>query len=248
MIEKLAMNSANTFLATFTTIEKWLRKTANADRFATFHQLVDRVAATNRAVLRYRNDLKEYADLRNAIIHERTDSHVIAEPNARAVADFERLCATLLVPPTVLPMFQRRVETLTTKDTVGAAVTIMGRGSFSQLPIVSDNTVEELLTAATVARWLASEVVNELVNPWETKIELALQYTEDQDHYCFLTRTATLFDALSKFDEFVERGKGLDAVLVTNDGRRNQKLLGILTIYDVPQILSATGLKRVPVE
>jgi len=239
------MDTSTAFLATFATIEKWLRRTANEDRSATFYQLVDRVAAKNRAVARYCNDLKEYADLRNAIIHERTDGHVIAEPNARAVADFERLCSTLLNPPTVIPMFQLSVKTLTTKDSVGEAVTIMRDGSFSQLPILSGDTVEELLTAETVARWLAAEVANELVNLWETKIELVLQHTEDPNHYCFLPRGATLFDALAKFDQFVEKGKDLDAILITNDGRRDQKLLGILTIYDVPQILAATGLKRV---
>ena len=134
---KACMDTSTAFLATFATIEKWLRRTANEDRSATFYQLVDRVAAKNRAVARYCNDLKEYADLRNAIIHERTDGHVIAEPNARAVADFERLCSTLLNPPTVIPMFQLSVKTLTTKDSVGEAITIMRDGSFSQLPILT---------------------------------------------------------------------------------------------------------------
>ncbi len=239
------MLNSDAFLAIFSAIESWLRQQVDADRSASFYQLVDRVATRNRAVARYRDDLKEFADLRNAIVHERSDGHVIAEPNERALADFERIRGALLNPPAVIPQFQISVKSRTTTDSVGDAVTDMRNGSFSQLPILSDGNVVALLTAETVVRWLASEVHNELVSPWETKIQLVLPHTEDADHYCFLSRRATLLDALSKFEDFAARGKDLDAILISQDGKPEQQLLGILTIYDLPAILEALGLKRV---
>ena len=56
------------FLRVFSSIESWLRQQVDADRSTLFYQLVDRAAAKNRAVVRYRDDLKEFADLRNAIV------------------------------------------------------------------------------------------------------------------------------------------------------------------------------------
>jgi CBS domain-containing protein len=189
--------------------------------------------------------LKEFADLRNAIVHERTDGHVIAEPNDRALAELDRLRTALMNPPTVIPKFQITVRSRTLTDSVGEAVTDMRNGSFSQLPILTGGRVVALLTAETGVRWLASEVMNELVSPWETKIEQVLPHTEDLEHYCFLSRRATLLDALSQFEDFAARGKDLDAILISHNGKPEQELLGILTLYDLPAILEATGLKRV---
>ncbi len=239
------MQNSEAFLAHFSAIESWLRQQAEADRSISFYQLVERAASRNRAVARYRDDLKEFADLRNAIVHERTDGHVIAEPNNLAVTDLERLRSTLLNPPTVIPKFQIAVRLRTATDSVGDAVTEMRDGSFSQLPILSNGKVVALLTSETVVRWLASEVLNQLVSPWETSIEQVLPYTEDQDHYCFLSRRATMLDALSRFEDFAARGKDLDAILISQDGKPEQQLLGILTLYDLPAILEVLGLKRV---
>jgi len=239
------MLNSDAFLRIFSAIESWLRQQVDADRSTSFYQLVDRAAAKNRSVARYRDDLKEFADLRNAIVHERTDGHVIAEPNDRALAEFDRVRTALLNPPAVIPKFQLKVRSRTLTDSVGEAVTDMRNGSFSQLPILSGERVIALLTAETVVRWLASEVVNELVSPWETKIEQVLLHTEDLDHYCFLSRGATLLDALSRFEDFAARGKDLDAMLISHDGKPEQQLLGTLTLYDLPAILEALGLKRV---
>ena len=60
------MRNSDTFLTIFSAIESWLRQQACSDRSASFFQLVDGVAFRNRAVTRYRDDLKEFADLRNA--------------------------------------------------------------------------------------------------------------------------------------------------------------------------------------
>lgn len=240
------MLNSDTFLGTFSAIESWLRKQVKVDRSTPFPQVVERAAIKNSAVRRYANELKEFADLRNAIVHERTDGHVIAEPNDRALAEFERIRIALLTPPFVIPKFQRTVRTRTFSDSVGDAVTDMRSGSFSQLPILSGTKVCALLTAETVVRWLASEVENELVSPWETKIEQILSHTEDpKNHYCFLARSATLHDALSLFEDFAARGKDLDAILISHDGSAEQQLLGILTLYDLPAILEELGLKRV---
>lgn len=239
------MRNSEKFIATFAAVEDWLRKQADADRSISFYQLVERAASSNRAVYRYRDDLKDFADLRNAIVHERKDGRIIAEPNDEAVAEFDRIRRALLLPPTVVPQFQRPVRTRNVDEAVGQAVSDMRAGSFSQLPILANGRVVALLTAETVVRWLASEVRNELVSLLETKIESVLPHTEDPDHYCFLSRNATLQEAITCFEDFTTRGKDLDAILISQDGKPDQKLLGILTVYDLPAILETLGLRRI---
>ncbi len=238
------MRNSDHFLDYFTTIEKWLRTAAGADRSVPFTRVVSQVATQNRAVKKFQDDLREYADLRNAIVHERGGGHVIAEPNDRAVAELARICKSLMEPPSLIPKFQISVRARTMDESIGEAVRDMRQGSFSQLPILNDGVVTAVLTTETVARWLALEFDNDVVSLLETKISQVLPHTEDNDHYCFLSRQATLLDALFEFEKFASRGKDLDAILITNDGKPNQQMLGIITLFDLPVILAELGLKR----
>lgn len=240
----IPLRNSDAFLAIFTDVEKWLRAIAGMDKGVPLFQVIEKAAAKDARVRRYRDDLKEYADLRNAIVHERSDCHVIAEPNERALADFQRIRSALLEPPKVIPLFQREVKSRDTTDSVGNAVVDMRAGSFSQLPILRNGEVIAVLTSETVVRWLASEVANDLVSLMDTPISVVLGHMEDEEHYAFLPRTASLHEAITQFESFASRGKTLDAVLITAAGRPNQKLLGILTIYDFPVVLEALGLRR----
>ena len=240
------MANSDTFLAIFSELESWMRQQTDADRSTPFYRLIDRASQNNRAIGRYRDDLKEFADLRNAIVHERSDGHVIAEPNARALADFQRIRNALIVPPMVLPMFSSTVVVRAASDSVGVAVTDMRFGSFSQLPILSEGKVVALLTAETIVRWLATELKSDIASPWETKLSAVIGHAEHTDHFCFLSRRSTLLDALFQFEDFSARGRTLDAILISEGGKPEQKLLGILTIFDLPAILEALGLQRGP--
>jgi hypothetical protein len=61
--------------------------------------------------------------------------------------------------------------------------------------------------------------------------------TEDPDNVVLLARTATIFDAKERFDDYYRRGKSLDAIVITDAGRPRDKPLGIITIFDYPNLL-----------
>lgn len=238
------MKNSESFLVIFSEIEQWLRTQTGSDRSASFYELVSRAGDKSSAVRRHQVALKEYADLRNAITHERTDNHVIAEPNERAITDFLRIRNTLLQPAKLIPRFQRGVKARPSSDPIGHAIQDMQEGSFSQMPIINDDRVTSLLTTETVVRWLASEVKNELVSLLDTPISRVLPHVENTEHYCFMGRNESVHEAITRFEDFSSRGKDLDAILITNDGKPEQSLLGILTVYDLPDLLKEAGLNR----
>lgn len=233
------MSQSEPFLKAFANLEKWLRQLTNSERAIPFYQVVDRAAERDAAARRYRDDLKEFADLRNAIVHERTDGHPIAEPNARVVEDIQRLEALLTSPPKVIPFFQRKVVSAEDNWPLSRAVKLMEARTFSQLPVTSSNRFVALLTANTITRWLGAKAGDDIVSINETTVAEVLNHTEDSENHVFFGRHASLFDALAKFDDFEERGKPLDAILITHGGKATDSLLGIITVYDVPKILRA---------
>jgi predicted transcriptional regulator len=229
-------NSEN-FLNSFNEIEHYLRKVTNEVKETSFYALIDKASLSNSAVKHFKDDLKEFADLRNAIIHERTDNHVIAEPNDRTVRELNNIALLLLQPPKVSSFFRNKVFKLFSKDPIAKAVEFMYVKSFSQVPIYEDKNFIGLLTSNTIARWLGASVRDDIFSLEETSISMVLkEYTEDKDNCEFLNRTATLFDVLKKFQEYETKGKRLDAILITANGKPDEELLGIITVWDLTSV------------
>jgi len=233
------MSNAETFLSTFASIERTLRAKTQSERTASFYQLVDAAARWSPEIRRYRDDLKEFADLRNAIIHERSDGHVIAEPNDGAVERLKVLEGMVLRPPAVLSLFQGSVLTISPSDSLARAVTVMRENGFSQAPVVEDTSFVGLLTSDCVARWLGAQVQDDVISLGEARVDDVLRFAESEDNYAFVGRTLSLVALLEEFAGFEERGERLDAVLITESGKQSEKLLGIVTIADLPRVLAA---------
>lgn len=231
------MRNSERFLNAFNTIERYLRGQIRANNDVTFYQLVDDVSRSKPVVRRFKQDLKEYADLRNAIVHERGGGHVLAEPNEQAVNDIERIASFLLKPPTLIPLFQTQVITLDKSKPISNAVELILKRSISQIPILDGNRIVSLLTTNTIARWLGKVVNENLVDLKATTIAQVLQYTEDEDNYALVKRDTTIFEALECFQEFESQGKPLQALLITEYGQPKDRIIGIITIFDLPKAL-----------
>jgi len=237
------MLNSDRYLEAFNLIERRLRKITNSEKGTTFFSLVNAAAIENSFVRHSTDDLKEFGDLRNAIVHERTDGHVIAEPNARTLKKIEYIKSILYDPPKVIPMFKTKVLSFSVKDSIAAVVSILVENSFSQFVIYDGTEFIGLLTSNTIARWLGSCVDgDDILIAEETPISVVLEYTEIPNSYSFIKRKATIFDALEIFYDLEKKGKSCDAVLITESGKPNEHLLGIITVWDIPKIYRKIGI------
>lgn len=139
--------------------------------------------------------------------------------------------------PKVYPLFRQKVYSVSVNDSIGDALKTMYENSFSQLPIYKNNFFVDLLTNNTISRWLGSCVDEEIFSLKETRIEEVLSYTENPDSYFFLNKDAELDEAMEKFRYFESIGKPIDAILITEQGKPAEELLGIITFSDFPKIM-----------
>ena len=160
--------------------------------------------------------------MRNAIVHQRTDGHAIAEPYVDVVRDIERIRDRLVRPPGLLPLAAQPVVTCEASDHIGSAAMQMRRGNFSQLPVYEDARFLQLLTAETITRWMAFTLRDNDGLLEEVPVAEVLPHAETTDNVAFLSRGATAFDALGAFEEFFQRGQFLNAILLTEAGSTAQ--------------------------
>src|SRR5699024_11877381 len=75
---------------------------------------------------RYRDDLLEFAELRNAIVHNRIDTdYAIAEPHLSVVESIEAIEQEITEPKKVYPLFSRKVIIFQESDSLRELLTVI---------------------------------------------------------------------------------------------------------------------------
>lgn len=227
------------FLDAFASIEKHLRTMLDADTHVSFNELVKKAANRGRSVRQFRDELKDLGELRNFLVHKFKSEQPLAFPSESTVRRIQLIRDELLSPVKLVDQFRHPVETCSPSDPIGAATKKMHDGSFSQLPVYSANNLVGLLTSETVARWLAAQLVEGQGILEERPVEEVMRYEEGTHSYVVMGRSATVDDALSKFDDHMHAGKVLDAIILTHSGKKSERPVGIVTTADQPKLRSA---------
>ncbi|HOB08808.1 MAG: CBS domain-containing protein [Limnochordia bacterium] len=231
------------FLNAFVGIEQALGKIVRNKRHVPFYQLVDLAAKADPFIREIALELKEYGDLRNAIVHERIDDQPIAEPHMSVVERLEQIRDLLHSPPTVGDAFLGPVITCGFDDTLGSAITKMHANSFSKLPVYNGRQFVGILTAEAVTYWLADHMAADL-DFTQVRVEAVLRYLHNPDNYRFVPPSCSLVTVLKLFEDFSHKGKRLQAVLISETGSESGALLGIITVFDLPRIYQVLEWKH----
>lgn len=242
MSEAITRNSER-FLTAFRRIERWLETHApGARRIDGFGNSINHFAKKNNVIRRFRDDLRQFAELRNAMVHEYAGEKLIAEPNDWTVERIEMIAQELVQPPRVLPAFAKQVITVPPEASVSTALRVMHEHGFSQVPVSQDTRCRGLLTGNTIARWLAARISEDIFSLEETTVADVLHFAgqEKTSNFRFAARDTTLFDVLDLFA--TNRAKRLEAVLITHSGDPGESLLGIITTADLPEVHHLVGL------
>ncbi|HHY12334.1 MAG TPA: CBS domain-containing protein [Firmicutes bacterium] len=227
--------NAGLFLEYFRQIERILGRTReeNPDRFDPigFKRLVRDDDTLSKVM---KDDLEEFADLRNAIVH-RSRRHPIAEPNEWVIKRIKEIAIFLADPPRIT---YSRPITLEPSIPIREAMDLMRTKGFSQVPVCQNGVFVGLLTTDTIARWLADSIANEESISFSVQVSRILPFAEDTDtgSHDFLHRNAAQVEVIRLFSKWIREGRRLSAVLITENGRPSERLLGIVTVWDLPGI------------
>lgn len=237
------VRNSDQFLDFHSQVERWLQITVDGNDSNGFLEMASKARRLGKLRPEHLKKLEYFAKIRNLIAHDRYGNDPSIEPHAAVVEDYQRLKGLLINPPKVLPSFAMDVATCKVDDLITLPISLMNDGMFSQVPVSNEDGIVALLTAETITRWLASEITNQVIDLSVTKVDEVLQYSIDQKNFILVNRNFTLNEAANLFESQRVSGNELDALIITEDGKKTQKTLGILTVYDMPKILGLLGVK-----
>ncbi len=228
------MDRGQHFIQLYNQLSHYLREHSNSDGNLPFYQLIRVASTTHSTVRRYLTDLREYGDLRNAIVHNQTyPQQIIAEPTEETITHFTRIVENVTAPKHLIPTFQRNVHLFSTQALLVEAIDYMKFKDFSQV-IVQSKEGLSLLSLESVGLWFAEQLK---ANMSIAKVSIADALVhEHSDNVVFMARNALVDDAREAFSGTLSRTHPrLTAIIVTNAGKRAEQPLGIITPWDLLQ-------------
>lgn len=234
------METANSdrFLSSFNQIHDYIRRTLGVERHIGFTDGLNKLRAKNFILARYYDDLIVYNDLRNVIVHKKNKvNFVIAEPHDETVHKIEQIRDDLTNPEKVYPKFKTDVHSFYTAHSLSDVLKEVKTKGFSQFPVYEHGKFKGLITENGITIWLSNSLGEDFFIPSETKIKDIIGYEEKADNYLFVSRNISIFKAKELYLNHINRGSvKLDALLITEHGKPDETLLGIITPWDVIDI------------
>lgn len=233
------LSNAERFLNAFSAVEHEMERVLKLKDHRPFYELIDKSSRLNPVIERYRFDLKEYGELRNAIVHDRAGGEVIAEPNDTVVAHIEHISRLLLEPPRVAPLFLKEVLALAADDSIARAIRELSRMSYTQVPVIEGGETTCLLTSNMIVKWMGLSLAENSFDIENTTLQDVVIRVGNEDNYEVVSVNKSLFEIPDLFYHWQQQGKKLEAVLITQNGDLSEPLLGIITNRDLPLVYRA---------
>lgn len=232
------MSRAEEFIASYHRIEDYLSRELGDGKHFSFSNMVNRLAKNNPVIERYKEDLHQMSQLRNAIVHERREpDFIIAEPHDSIVDLILEVERELLHPRQVIPLFRKRVTTFRADDPLQDVLKEIRNKNYSQFPIYSiDGSWLGLLTKKGVTSWLAESAHDSLVSLDGVLVSHVLHHDPHIHRYRFIAAHTSVIEAHHHFVNMKE-GARLDALLITKTGEENEPLLGIIRPQDILYVI-----------
>jgi len=227
------MSRAKGFIRSYNEIADYMRRLTGLGMDASFSKLVDRAAEKNAAIRAEAVRLKDYSELRNAIVHHRTyPEEIIAEPSEEALARFRAVVHTVLSPKRLIPTFQRPVRCFLLSDPLAEVLKYMGQHDYSQI-VLRGREGLSILTTEGIARWLERQALNDIISITETSVANVHAH-EEPEGFLVMGRECSTYDARQAFSDAIDQKRPrLFAVIITQTGKETEAPLGIVTPWDL---------------
>ena len=209
--------------------------------------MLDEFAKRSPEVLKRLTELKQFANLRNVIVH--WSGHVgegpIAEPHEDIVREYESLVHRVLNPLKAMDRAVKGDDIYKTSCDSAAADVIREMHSkvYTHVPVTDENNrLLGVFSENAIVSYLAHHKTVTIdsgtrIGEFRDFIRLGSHRSEVFD---FMGPDALLIDVARKFQENLKNKKRIGALFVTSGGTSEEVVLGLITAWDVAGVTELT--------
>lgn len=184
-----------------------------------------------------RDKLDVCRHIRNLMAHSANmDGEPVVEPSEPVVDALREVLDFVRRPPLALDYATRgeRVLKVNARQKVLRVMEVMEKNGYSHVPVMKEERFYGVFSVGSVFRYLLKNG-GKGVTP-ETTIRDMRGYLAVEEHienYEFVPATATYIYVRQRFEQVRAKNKRVAVIFITQDGKPDQPLLGMLTPWDV---------------
>lgn len=228
------VDRADEFIQLFNRVEHFLSLLVRPEKTMGFVQLVEAASAFSAAVRANNIHLRQFAKLRNAIIHEADyPSHIVAVPSVEALLRFKVIVQEVVEPKSLIPTFATQVRCFSPGDNLSGVLKFMRNQDFSQVIVRGSEGRLSMVTVEGITKWLADDVEGNKSSVARVTLDSILPL---EPPGCFIIMSAekTIFDATDAFINSIHcKATRLYAIAITENGAENDDPIGFVTPWDL---------------
>jgi len=232
------MSNTEEFLKIFNELEAYLRKLVNEPRYNPFKNLINEAKKKNPAVGEYANDLWEFAELRNGLVHAARDK-ILAEVNDTGLCLIKEISQKIKCPPTAFDIATKSVHVCQMDDHLLSEIKIMKEKIFTHVPVYEGNRFIGILSESSIFNWQCETTKENFISQ-DMKVRDIKKFLDINnrlnEYFEFVSKGTNAYLIKQWFTEAIKKNKRLGAVFVTENGKQDGKMLGIITAWDLPRI------------
>ncbi len=231
------MSNANIFISLYNKTDHYLKEQIRQERNYSFSRKLDIVAESNALVRRYRTSLKQFGQLRNAIVHEYRDEQIIAEPTESVVSEFQSIYNKITRPESAINVVGTHVVSIQKDCVVERAIRIMSENDISQVPVIGEEGFLGMFTPSMLFKTICEAQGEHLNSIMKSRMDEILKYSDRHRKVKFLNRHSSVFDVVEIYENTALKDHQIDAIIITESGEVHEMPLGIITDSDLPEIM-----------
>jgi len=184
-----------------------------------------------------RDKLNVCRELRNLLTHNANLGGIpVAEPSGPVMDAIREILDFVREPPLALEFATRgeQVMKATTQQKVMRVMDVMDKNGFSHIPVMDDGKFLGVFSSGVIMRYLLGSRGEGITA--ETTIGDLSDYIAVEKHtenYEFVSKGTSYFTVRDMFEKVKGRNQRVSVIFITENGGQDQKLLGVLTPWDV---------------
>ncbi|MDF2698650.1 MAG: hypothetical protein K0Q49_206 [Haloplasmataceae bacterium] len=220
-----------------------MRELLDEDSKTSHVQLIDKLAKTSNLFRNYKNDLKEFAELRNAIVHNthfcgNPYGDVIAEPHDIVVEMYQDLLNQVTKPQTAKDIYRKTndesVYSASSDTKIIDIIKNMYNKAYTCVPVIENKKIVGVFSENVLISLFAIkgniDISNLKINDINELVDMNNHYGE---YFKFCKVKDTIFDIKELFQTKREDHKRLEMIFVTGNGLSNEDVLGVISAWDL---------------
>lgn len=212
------------FLDTFENIEAYIRRINNYSK----EPLSKLVSSTKDAIIRdQRHNLDVLMMVRNALVHNGVDNYVVVSDEILSTVN--EVYNALPIHKTAKDYMSRNVVSFDINESIEKPLTTIRHTKMVRFPIYEKGKVVGILSDNGFSHWLAENIEHDIISIKSTTIKDVAFHDEYFYDVHYVGKDATYSQVFAMF----ERALGLRMVLVSENGKPQQKVIGVITRGDI---------------